>query len=299
MPHNRLNLKRRYGYLIYILPFMLVYLVFTLWPILYGFYMSLHKWGITGPISFVGLHNYQYLLKDEMFWSSLGHSSLFVFISTPLMVVLALGTALLCNLGTRWKTFFRTGFFLPTVLSVTVVSYLGTYIFNPSIGLVNTLLRYVHVLPQGSNIDWLGNTPTAWLAITLVTLWWTVGTNMLLFLAALQDIPDSLYEAAALDGATPLQRFIYVTLPQLRSIMGVIIMLQIIASYKIFPQIYYMTKGGPNNTTKPIIQYIYEQGFMNDRLGYSVSMSVPLFIILLALALIQLRLRGRSEGGIQ
>ncbi|WP_339317080.1 sugar ABC transporter permease [Paenibacillus sp. FSL R10-2734] len=290
---NKMKKENRYRYLLYIVPFMIIYLVFTIWPIMYGLFMSVYKWGITGPISYTGLNNYIYLWRDSQFWSSLWHSSFFVLLSTPLMILLALGTALMCNLNTPLKSFFRTVFFLPSVLSVTVISYLGIYIYNPSIGLMNTLLRFVHILPPDASISWLGQTGTAWFSILSVTLWWTVGTNMLLFLAALQDIPDSYYEAASLDGATAWQRFRFITVPQLLPITSTIVMLQIIASYKVFPQIYYMTKGGPNNTTKPIIQYIYEQGFTNDRIGYSVSMSIPMFLILFILALIQLRLRRK------
>jgi multiple sugar transport system permease protein len=131
----------------------------------------------------------------------------------------------------------------------------------------------------------------------VVTLWWTVGINMILYLSALQDIPDSLYEAARLDGATDWQLFWHITLPLLKPITNTILLLQLIASYKVFAQIWLITRGGPLNETRPIIQYIYEQGFQNNNLGYAAAMSYVLFIILLILSIIQMKWIHRTEGG--
>lgn len=249
--------------------------------------MSLHKWGITGKETFLGLGNYIHMFKDLAFWNTFGNSTLFMIISTPIMVIVALGLALICNMETRLKKLYRVSFFLPSVLSVSVISYLGIYIFNPSIGMANSLLKAIGILNKTENIEWLGYTNTAWIAIVIVTIWWTVGTNMLILLSALQGIPKSYYEVYDLESKNAIGKFRYILFPTIKPVLITVIFLQSIASYKIFPQIYYMTKGGPNGTTKPIIQYIYEQGFMNDRIGYAVTMSIPLFVVLFTFGILK------------
>jgi multiple sugar transport system permease protein len=236
-------------------------------------------------------------MQDKEFWNSLWNTTYFVILSTPTMIVLALGLALIANRNSRLKTFYRSAFFLPSVLSVTVVSYVGLFMFRPYTGLVNNLLQWLHLLPKNKEIFWLTDGNTAWVVIVVVTLWWTVGINMILYLSALQDIPDSLYEAARLDGATDWQLFWHITLPLLKPITNTILLLQLIASYKVFAQIWLITRGGPLNETRPIIQYIYEQGFQNNNLGYAAAMSYVLFIILLILSIIQMKWIHRTEGG--
>ncbi|SEM70698.1 carbohydrate ABC transporter permease [Lihuaxuella thermophila] len=282
---------------LFLLPFFVAYVLFTLLPMLKGLQMSLYKWTLIAKLHFVGLDQYVQIMRDPEFWNALWNTTYFVILSTPTMIVLALGLALVANRNSRLKTFYRSVFFLPSVLSVTVISYVGLFMFRPYTGLVNNVLKWLHVLPENKEIFWLTDETNAWLVLVAVTLWWTVGINMILYLSALQDIPDSMYEAARLDGATDRQLFWYITLPSLRPITSTILLLQLIASYKVFAQIWLITKGGPLNQTRPIIQYIYEEGFKNNNLGYAAAMSYVLFLILLILSLIHMKWNQRAEGG--
>ncbi|SHM55809.1 carbohydrate ABC transporter permease [Gracilibacillus kekensis] len=276
----------------FLLPFFIAYLIFTIFPIFKGLEMSLYEWNLVRKLEFVGLENYTEMFQDEFFWDSLWNTTLFVILTTPTMVALALVLALLANLNTKLQTFFRGSFFLPSILSVAVISFLAIFMLQPYNGLVNTVLQLV-----GINAEpfWMADKTLAWVTIVVVTLWWTVGFNMVLFLAGLQDIPESLYEASEIDGATRWEQFRYITLPQLIPIGRVILLLQILASYKVFAQILLITGGGPGGATRPLIQYIYEVGFTKNNLGYAATMSYALFFILLVLSIIQLRSQ-RSEG---
>lgn len=283
--------------LLFLLPFFVPYFLFTILPMLKGLQMSMYKWTLIAKLNFLGMDQYMNIIQDEEFWNALWNTTYFVIMSTPTMILFALGLALIANRNSRLKTFYRSAFFLPSVLSVTVVSYIGLFMFRPYTGLVNNLLQWFHFLPKNKEIFWLTDDSTAWFVIVSVTLWWTVGINMILYLSALQEIPDSLYEAGRLDGATDWQLFWHITLPSLKPITSTILLLQLIASYKVFAQIWLITKGGPLNQTRPIIQYIYEEGFQNNNLGYAAAMSYVLFLILLILSIIHMKWNQHAEGG--
>lgn len=270
----------------FLLPFLIAYLIFTIFPIFKGLEMSLYDWTLVRKVEFVGLENFQKMFTDPHFWRSLWNTTLFVILTTPTMVILALVLALLSNLNTKLKTFFRGSFFLPSILSVSVISFLMIYMLQPYNGFVNALIKAVGI---DAEPFWMADKGLAWVTIVVVTLWWTVGFNMILFLAALQEIPESLYEASEIDGASRWAMFVHITLPQLVPIGRVIVLLQILASYKVFAQILLITGGGPGGATRPLIQYIYEVGFTQNNLGYAATMSYALFFILLVLSIIQLR----------
>ncbi|GGG02734.1 carbohydrate ABC transporter permease [Paenibacillus abyssi] len=280
--------------LIFLLPFLFIYVLFTIWPMIKGVEMSFYKWTLIRKIEYVGLQNYANMLQDSAFWSSVWHSFLFVVLTTPTMIVLAIILALVANRKSRLQKFYRSVFFLPSVLSVAVASYLGLFIFQPYTGLLNSLLHLIGLLPGNEEIFWLSETSLAWIAITLLTLWWTVGFNFILYLSAMQDIPEDIYEAARLDGASDSQIFWQITLPMLGGITRTITMLQIIASFKVFVQIYIMTGGGPLDSTRPVIQYIWQIGFRQNDLGYAAALSYMLFAILLVLSAFQYWLNNRK-----
>ncbi|UUZ81443.1 sugar ABC transporter permease [Paenibacillus sp. P26] len=192
----------------FLLPFFLVYVLFTVYPMFKGLQMSLYQWTLIKRMDFVGLANYAAMVKDPQFWQALGHTTLFVVLSTPGMIVLALILALFANMKTKFKSFFRGGFFLPSILSVSVISFLAIFMLRPYTGFINSLL---HLIGIQAEPFWLADDTLAWISIIIVTLWWTVGFNMILYLAALQDIPDYLYDAGKIDGATDGQMFRYVT----------------------------------------------------------------------------------------
>ncbi|AMQ06233.1 carbohydrate ABC transporter permease [Sporosarcina psychrophila] len=270
----------------FLLPFFIAYLVFTIFPIFKGLEMSLYDWTLIRKLEFVGLDNYQKMLGDPHFWKTLWNTTLFVILTTPAMLILSLVLALLANMKSKFTTFLRGSYFIPSILSVSVISFLAIFMLQPYNGLINTVL---HTIGIEAEPFWMADKALAWLTIVIVTLWWSVGFNMILFLAGLQDIPESLYEASEIDGATGWEKFRYITLPQLRPIGKIILLLQILASYKVFAQILLITGGGPGGGTRPIIQYIYEVGFRQNNLGYAAAMSYALFFILLILSVIQLR----------
>jgi len=290
------KLVKKYNFLKalpFILPFTIVYLIFLIFPIFRGFWISLHRWTMVRKLDFVGLDNYFYMLKDPAFWESLGNTLLFVVLSTPAIVITGLVFALICNQKIKGQLFLKISFFLPYVLSVAVVSSIMVYLFQPHSGLLNSVL---HSMGVEQTIYWLGQDALAWFVIVFATLWWTVGFNMILYLAALQDIPKSFYEAAKVDGATKFQELWHITLPLLKPITWVVTLLQIIFSFKIFAQVWLITGGGPGTATRPIVQYIYETSFKENSLGYGASMAFTFFIVLVAVSVFQIYFRRRKEG---
>lgn len=278
----------------FLLPFFVIYVVFTIYPILKGLQMSFYNWSIIKKMDFVGFDNYIRMFQDPDFWESLWNTTLFTILSTPSMLILALGLALMANRNSRLQTFYRSAYFLPSILSVSVISFIAIFMLQPYTGFINSFL---HAIGIQAEPFWLADPTLAWVSIVSVTLWWTVGFNMILFLASLQDIPDYLFESARIDGATRWQMFRHVTFPMLIPIGRVILLLQILASYKVFAQILLITNGGPGTATRPLIQYIYEAGFHKYNLSYAATMSYALFFILLILSIIQLKWRSK-EGGI-
>ena len=279
----------------FLLPFTIVYSIFTIYPVFQGAYMSFFKWNLMGKQGYLGWENYTKMFGDKFFWSSLWNTTKFVLYSTPSIVLSSLILALLCNRNTRLKRVYRTFFFIPNLLSVAVISYIAIYMAQPyNMGFLSNLM---HTLGADQNFEifWLKDKHLAWVTITVATLWWTQGYNMMLYISALQDIPDRLYEAAAIDGATPVQQLFRITLPMLKRTTMLILMLQIIASFKVFQQIKLITDGGPGRATQPLIHYIYEQGFTKQKLGYAGAMSFALFFILIVLTLIQRRLQREDD----
>lgn len=280
---------------LFILPFFILYSVFTIWPVIQGVYVSLHKWGLMGKVKFVGLNNYKKFLSDKFFWESLGNTTKFVLISVPLIIVLALALALIANRKSVIRKLCRTSFYLPSVLSVSVISYITLYMASPYMGFINSLLHSLG-LPQNIEPLWLSNDKLVWITLAVATAWWTVGTSMLLYLAALQDISEELYEAADIDGAGGFKKLFRITIPLLKPTTWMILLLQLIACFKVFGQIKMITNGGPGTATRPLIQYIYETAFTKNDMGYAAAMSYVLFAILVILALAQNIFSERSAA---
>lgn len=279
----------------FLVPFAILYTVFTIYPVFQGLYMSFYKWNLMGKQGFVGLENYTKMFTDKFFWGALANTTKFVIFSTPTIMISSLVLALLCNRPVKGKRAFRTIFFIPNLLSVAVISYIFIFMAQPyDMGFISNLLHSIG-FNQDFEIFWLKDENLAWVTVVVATMWWTQGYNMMLYISALQDIPDHLYEAASIDGATSRQQLFHITLPMLNQTTALILMLQIIASFKVFQQIWLITKGGPGRATRPLIQYIYEQGFEKQKLGYACSMSFVLFFILIILTLIQRKIQNKGE----
>jgi multiple sugar transport system permease protein len=276
----------------FVLPFLILFIIFTLYPIVQGFWISLHNWELVGTnIQFVGLNNYERLMSDKLFWSSLEHTIFFVILSGPVLVVVGLSFALMLNRKIRGMGIFRTLFYMPNILSVTVVGLIFARIFAPDKrGLINAILISIGADP----IRWTLDINLAMPVIALTTLWWTVGFNTLVFLAGLQGIDENLYDAAKVDGANNWQVFRHITIPSLRRPMTFVTVLQVIASFQVFGQIDVMTQGGPSGATRTIVYYMYERSFQYWQLGYGSAMAFILFVILFVLSVVQLRIQERN-----
>ncbi|MEU4544560.1 carbohydrate ABC transporter permease [Nonomuraea dietziae] len=277
--------------LLFVGPFLLVYLAFLVWPLLDGLRMSLSSVNIAGSNDeLVGLANYAEAFGDPRMWRSLWNTIVFTALSTVPLVLLGLLLALLVHNLRFVRWLWRLSFFAPFLLPSAVVALLWRdMIYQPSFGLLNGTL--------GTDVLWLGDPGVAMWSVVLTTVWWTVGFNFLLYLAALQSIPQPLYEAAAIDGASAWVKLRAITLPLLRRTTGLIIVLQLLASLKVFDQIYLMTGGGPEDSTRSIVEYAYDVGFTGYRIGYASAVSYILFAIIVVISLVQLRLfRKREEG---
>ncbi|MDP9365741.1 MAG: sugar ABC transporter permease [Chloroflexota bacterium] len=279
--------------LAFVLPFLIAYGLFLIWPIIQGFRMSLFNWSLTGSGTdeFMGLGNYREAFNDANFWSSIWHTILFTLLSTPPLVILSLVLALLANRVIPAKWLFRLAFFAPYLLPVSVVVLIWNWLYQPGFGLINNYLTRIGV----GEVGWLSDVDVAMISVVIVTVWWTIGFNFVLYLAGLQEIPADIYEAAALDGATGLEQVRSITVPLLARTTTLILVLQVLASLKVFDQIFLLTNGGPNFSTRPVIQYVYEQGFTTYRVGYASAISYAFFLLILVVSLVQFGLLSRRR----
>ncbi|MBO0744189.1 MAG: sugar ABC transporter permease [Candidatus Dormibacteraeota bacterium] len=288
---NRAGLRRRWLALPVALgfaaPFLAAYLVFQVWPIVSGFQISFYDVSLLGgDWQWVGATNYIEALTSPDFWSSIWHSSYYTILSTPPHVVLALGLALLARRTQRGGAILRVAIFMPFLLPVTVMAVMWDWIYQPQFGLLNGALQSLR-LPAAA---WLANPSTAMPAVAAASVWWTLGFNFVLYLAGLQAIPKEVEEASEIDGAGAWARLWYITLPLVKRTTVIVVVLQVLASLKVFGQIYAMTNGGPSFATRPLLQLVYDEGFTSFHLGYAAAISYLYFLILLAVSIVQFRI---------
>ncbi|GAA3938671.1 sugar ABC transporter permease [Microbacterium soli] len=276
----------------FLAPFLIAFVLFLVWPIVHGVYLSFTDQSLTGQGGgFVGFANYAEALGDPVMWQSLWNTVWFTVLSTVPLVVLALLMAALVDRGLPGQWLWRLSFFMPYLLASTVISQIWVWIFNPQIGAANSILEAVGLEP----IAWLQNPDTNMLSIVIATVWWTVGFNFLLYLAAMQNIPSQQYEAASLDGAGGWRQFWSITLPQLGPATVLILILQILASLKLFDQAYQMLGGVASDTTRSIVQYIYEAGFVSYRFGFSAAISYVFFALIVIVGVAQAVVTRRKK----
>lgn len=280
----------------FLAPFVVLYLLFVIGPTLYAVVLSLFNGSLVraGLGSFAGFGNYAEALSSSDFWSSLWHTVYFTILTTPPLVILSFIFALLADRARRGRWFFRFAFFAPYVLPSAVMSLIWVWIYTPAIGLAENWLGAIGISAPG----WLGDPHWAMPSVAAATVWWTLGFNFILYLAGLQDIPRELYEAASLDGAGPIQQIFRITIPLLARTTTLVVVLQVIASLKIFDQIFIMTSGGPNFSTIPALEYVYDQSFSNMRIGYGSAVSMLLFVLIFAVSFVWFRISSREEGGV-
>lgn len=269
------------GYL-FMAPYLVLFGMFVVLPALYGIWISLHDWDFTLPSRpFIGGANYAELfdassVQFEPFWNGMGNTLIFTLASVPFLVAVPLSLALLLHAKFPGRTFFRAVYFAPYVLGVAVIGIMWRYLLDGNFGLINAIF--------GTSIQWTTEQPWAWIGLVGVTVWWTMGFNAIIYLAGLGDIPGHLYEAAALDGAGPWQRFVYVTLPGLRPVLIFILVTTVLASANMFGQSYMITQGGPTESTRTAIMVITDTGFGQSRAGQAAAMSYLLAIGLAAVS---------------
>jgi multiple sugar transport system permease protein len=288
---------------LFILPHLIFFGAFIGYPFFNGLWISLQQFDYLRPATnrFIGLQNYINLfspgtLRFNEFWNAMGNTVEFVLLSVPFLVVFPLLLAVLLNTKTPGRNIYRAIYFAPWVLSVSVVGLLWWWIFQSQGGLLNYYLRDLGMIPP----RWLSSMPWAWFSIVTATIWWTSGFNMIIFLAALQDIPDVLYEAGQIDGANNWQLFWGVTLPMLRPVLIFIVIITIIASFNLFGQPFFMTGGGPaqpegGGATEPVMLRIYTEGFVRPFQGSAAAMSFVVASIMILVSYLNFRfLRQRD-----
>jgi multiple sugar transport system permease protein len=278
---------------LFLTPFMVLYLLFIIGPAVYMVVMSFFDTSLvkTGLGHFAGFGNYAEALRSNDFWSSMWHTIWFTILTTPPLVVLAFIFALLADRVRRGRWFFRLAFFLPYILPSAVVALIWVWLYTPALGLL-TKIATTFGFPDP---NWLGSPNLAMWSLAITTVWWTLGFNFVLYLAGLQDIPRELYEAASMDGASPLQQVSRITVPLLGRTTTLVVVLQVIASLKVFDQMYIMTSGGPNYSTRSVLEYIYDIGFTDFRTGYAAAASTLFFILVLAVSAVWIFLTRRQE----
>ena len=277
----------------FVAPFLVLFALFLVWPLLHGFYLSFTGTSLTGAnTQLVGLANYAEALSDPIMWRALLNTLWFTVASTVPLVLVALGLALLVNQGLPGQWLWRLSFFAPFLLASTVAAQIWMWVYNPQLGFLNDVLATFGVAP----VAWLQDPAWAMFAIVVTTVWWTIGFNFLIYLAALQNIPEQQFEAAALDGASRWRQVWSISIPQLGPTTALVTVLQILASLKLFDQVYIMTQGGPNGVTRSIVLYMYEVGFTGYRFGYASSIAYIFFAIVVVVSLLQFRLTARRSA---
>jgi len=282
----------------FVAPALILIGVFFFVPVLAGLVLSftdfdIYAVGRPDIARFVGLRNYVQALGNPLFWKALGNTLYFVLVGGPLSVVTSLVAALLVSSKlTRLPGLFRSIFFMPVVTTLVAVAIVWRYLYQPQYGLLNWALGALGIRP----VDWLGDSHWAMFSIILLAVWKNFGYNMLIFVAGLQSVPEELYEAAELDGASPWSRFVHVTLPSLGPTFLFVGVMTMLGNFQLFAEPYVMTQGGPLKATTTVVMLMYDEGFRWWRMGMGAAIAFVLFVIMLAGTLLQMRLQreGRS-----
>ncbi|WP_254075667.1 carbohydrate ABC transporter permease [Paenibacillus tritici] len=288
----------RFTSFLFILPYLAAFGMFLLFPILYGVVISLQDFELLSDAHpFVGLRNYITIFtpgthENSIFFRGLWTTFQFVLYSVPLLIVAGLGMAMLVNaLPAKLRGLFRTFYFLPYALSASVMAVIWLMMFDTNAGFINSLLQKLEL----TGIPWLTATPWVWLALVLTTLWWTIGFNMIIFVNALNEVPEDYYEAAAIDGAGAWNRFMSITLPTIRPVMLFVMITSTIASFNIYAQPFLLTRGGPGDTTKVLLINVLDQAFVRKDIGSASAMAILMALLIMMVSIVQFRLTNRKE----
>jgi raffinose/stachyose/melibiose transport system permease protein len=280
--------------ILFILPALVIYAIFFVKPFLTSIYYSLTSWNGYDPVKqFVGLANYVQLFHDPLVWLSLSHNLIWIAIFTFAPIIIGLPLAVMLTNITRGRLMFQTAFFLPYVLSGVLIGVIWGWIYNPVFGVLNYILHLIGLgaLARG----WLGDPDLALYAVLVAAIWGYFGFCVVIFMAALQNINLELIEAAKIDGANAVQQFFYVIIPQLRNVISVLIVINLIGGFNVFDIIRIMTVGGPANHTEVIATYNYTVSFQQNNIGYGTTLSMLMTVLSLVASYFYIRLRDRQE----
>ena len=279
---------------LFILPHFFFFALFLLFPIFRGLQISLYDWKIMlKEQHFIGLGNYEALMNDKVFWQVLRNTGYFVVLTVTTNIILGLLVASGLKHAFFGRDFLRVLFYAPGIMSVAVLGIVGARVWETQLGIVN---YFVTTLMGGPRIAWLGNPDIVIPALAITTVWWTFGFPMLVFLAGLENIPETLYEAAKIDGANSWQSFRYITIPLIMPTMLFITVTQFIAHMQVFAQPYIISLGGPGNGSRTAVMYLYETAWKYFRFGYASTIAVVLAVIMIVVTVILFKLmRGRAE----
>ena len=267
---------------LFVAPPVILFLLFTLLPMIMAIGLSFTKYDVITPPRLVGLANFRKMIKDEFFWIALKNTCVYTLMYVPAGLLLSLGAAMFLNADQKMVGLFRTLFYLPVLSSTVATATLWFWILNPQLGLLNGILELFGI----SGKAWLYDSKLAMFSIVLMSLWAGFGGNMMIFLAGLKGIPPIYYEAAKIEGASKWQMFTKITMPSITKTTFLVSTMLIIGTFQVFDQAFVLTKGGPGNATITIVYYIYNNGFKNLDMGYASSISLVLFAIILVMTVI-------------
>ncbi|MHA1834456.1 MAG: carbohydrate ABC transporter permease [Candidatus Baldrarchaeia archaeon] len=282
---GKLRRREEIEFYIFILPWLIGFIWFYVGPVISSILISFTEWSIFSKPTWIGINNYREIFHDPLFYKSMINTAYYTFTSVPLKTILSLIIAILLNQKLRGISIYRTCYFLPSVTAGVATAILFLWLFDPTYGLFNYFLSLLGI----SGPTWLGSIEWAMPALIIMSLW-NIATNIIMYLAGLQSIPEHFYEAAELDGANRLQQFRFLTLPLISPTTFLVIVTSFIYSFQVFLQTYVMTNGGPGNATLTYVLYLYRNAFHWMRMGYASALSWILFIIILLLTLIQFKL---------
>ncbi|MEN7535575.1 carbohydrate ABC transporter permease [Aurantiacibacter flavus] len=290
---DRRSAWARWSGILFVAPYLCLFVLMLLVPLVMGMRLSLARGDLFGIREFVGLENYVRLFQDPVFLRTVWNTLYFVLLTVPSLTIAGLLLALALNRETRWAAIMRGIFFASFVLSVTVVTLIWRLLLIPNGGLAAVVANSIGAEP----ISFLGDQDWAMPSIAITTIWWGIGLPMVLFLAALQQVPRDIYEAAALDNASRMRMLFSITLPAIRRTIALVLVIEIILQFQLFGQPQLMTGGGPNNSTRPIVLFIYETGWSQWQLGYASAAAQVLFALIALVAMVQYRISSKKERG--
>ena len=286
------NKKIQIAGLYFVLPTLIIYGIFLIYPMITAFHYSFFKWNLLSEKKYVGLSNFAKMINDKRFWNSYVTTFHFTLISIVLIIILSFILALILEKSFKFKNVFQSAIFIPVILTMVSIAVVWQFMFQ-STGILSNL--FIDLF--GTKVKWLTSTKIAPYSMILVNVWKMTGYYMIIFIAGLLNVPNTFYEAARVDGANYFERLIYITLPQMKNTFILVFVSGVIFSFAAFPQQYVMTEGGPGRSTEVLALLIYKQAFEFTKFGYSSSISVAFFASLLLFSIIQLRL-FKSESNL-